>query len=185
MCCLSKLSQLFCVILYRLTTGCVEIGCPVSWCYYSTIILFCQAFSGKYSIIFQWIFIRWFCIFFHRFQLFIVFEYDIPRLGKRIDVVLLLEGIVFCVEKFNTLLASCCKVDVVNGKGAFLILSPFFTSSTTIEAFSICALSLSTSSLFLYCHWLLDSVLWSCARVASYQNLSFCWTVPSFLSLVL
>ena len=28
----------------------------------------------------------------------IVFEYDIPRLGKRIDVVLLLEGIVFCVE---------------------------------------------------------------------------------------
>lgn len=28
----------------------------------------------------------------------IVFEYDIPRLGKRIDVVLLLDGIVFCVE---------------------------------------------------------------------------------------
>ena len=28
----------------------------------------------------------------------IVFEYDIPRLGKRIDVVLLFEGIVFCVE---------------------------------------------------------------------------------------
>ena len=28
----------------------------------------------------------------------IVFEYDIPRLGKRIDVVLLLEGIIFCVE---------------------------------------------------------------------------------------
>lgn len=28
----------------------------------------------------------------------IVFEYDIPRLGKRIDVVLLLEGIVFCLE---------------------------------------------------------------------------------------
>ena len=28
----------------------------------------------------------------------IIFEYDIPRLGKRIDVVLLLEGIVFCVE---------------------------------------------------------------------------------------
>ena len=28
----------------------------------------------------------------------VVFEYDIPRLGKRIDVVLLLEGIVFCVE---------------------------------------------------------------------------------------
>lgn len=28
----------------------------------------------------------------------IIFEYDIPRLGKRVDVVLLFEGIVFCVE---------------------------------------------------------------------------------------
>ena len=28
----------------------------------------------------------------------IIFEYDIPRLGKRIDVVLLLNGIVFCTE---------------------------------------------------------------------------------------
>lgn len=28
----------------------------------------------------------------------IIFEYDIPRLGKRIDVVLLLSGIVFCLE---------------------------------------------------------------------------------------
>ena len=28
----------------------------------------------------------------------IIFEYDIPRIGKRIDVVLLLEGIVFCIE---------------------------------------------------------------------------------------
>ena len=28
----------------------------------------------------------------------ILFEYDIPRLGKRIDVVLLLRGIVFCLE---------------------------------------------------------------------------------------
>ena len=28
----------------------------------------------------------------------IVFEYDIPRLGKRIDAVLLLDGIVFCLE---------------------------------------------------------------------------------------
>ena len=28
----------------------------------------------------------------------IVFEYDIPRLGKRIDVVLLFRGIVFCLE---------------------------------------------------------------------------------------
>ena len=28
----------------------------------------------------------------------IIFEYDIPRLGKRIDVVVLLRGIVFCLE---------------------------------------------------------------------------------------
>lgn len=28
----------------------------------------------------------------------IIFEYDIPRLGKRIDVVLLLRGIFFCLE---------------------------------------------------------------------------------------
>lgn len=28
----------------------------------------------------------------------IIFEYDIPRLGKRIDVVLLLRGVVFCLE---------------------------------------------------------------------------------------
>ena len=28
----------------------------------------------------------------------IIFEYDIPRLGKRIDVVLLYRGIVFCLE---------------------------------------------------------------------------------------
>ena len=28
----------------------------------------------------------------------VVFEYDIPRLGKRIDVVLLLRGLIFCLE---------------------------------------------------------------------------------------
>lgn len=28
----------------------------------------------------------------------IIFEYDIPSLGKRVDVVLLLKGIVFCLE---------------------------------------------------------------------------------------
>lgn len=28
----------------------------------------------------------------------ILFEYDIPRLGKRIDVVLLINGIIFCLE---------------------------------------------------------------------------------------
>ena len=29
---------------------------------------------------------------------YIIFEYDIPRLGKRIDTVLLLNGIIFCLE---------------------------------------------------------------------------------------
>ncbi len=29
---------------------------------------------------------------------YVIFEYDIPRLGKRIDVVLLLFGMVFCLE---------------------------------------------------------------------------------------
>lgn len=28
----------------------------------------------------------------------VIFEYDIPRLGKRIDVVLLLRGMIFCLE---------------------------------------------------------------------------------------
>lgn len=28
----------------------------------------------------------------------IIFEYDIPRLGKRVDVVLLLKGVIFCIE---------------------------------------------------------------------------------------
>ncbi len=28
----------------------------------------------------------------------VIFEYEIPRLGKRIDVVLLLRGIIFCLE---------------------------------------------------------------------------------------
>lgn len=35
---------------------------------------------------------------FHHLDGRIVFEYDIPRLGKRIDVVLLMKGIIFCLE---------------------------------------------------------------------------------------
>ncbi len=31
-------------------------------------------------------------------EAYLLFEYDIPRLGKRIDTVLLLEGIIFCLE---------------------------------------------------------------------------------------
>lgn len=44
----------------------------------------------------------------------IIFEYDIPRLGKRIDVVLLLAGIIFCLEfKVNKLNKSLEDVDQV------------------------------------------------------------------------
>ena len=35
---------------------------------------------------------------FHHLDGRIVFEYDIPRLGKRVDVVLLMKGIIFCLE---------------------------------------------------------------------------------------
>ena len=41
----------------------------------------------------------------------IIFEYDIPRLGKRIDVVLLLEGLVFCLE-FKVGQSSVLEADV-------------------------------------------------------------------------
>lgn len=41
----------------------------------------------------------------------IIFEYDIPRLGKRIDVVLLYKGIVFCIE-FKVGEAHILEVDI-------------------------------------------------------------------------
>lgn len=41
----------------------------------------------------------------------IIFEYDIPRLGKRIDVVLLLRGIIFCLE-FKVGQSSALQADV-------------------------------------------------------------------------
>lgn len=41
----------------------------------------------------------------------IIFEYDIPRLGKRIDVVLLLHGIIFCLE-FKVGQSSALQADV-------------------------------------------------------------------------
>ena len=44
----------------------------------------------------------------------IIFEYDIPRLGKRIDVVLLLQGIVFCLEfKVGQFTILECDIDQV------------------------------------------------------------------------
>ena len=41
----------------------------------------------------------------------IIFEYNIPRLGKRIDVVLLYRGIIFCME-FKVGESDICEVDV-------------------------------------------------------------------------
>ena len=41
----------------------------------------------------------------------IIFEYDIPRLGKRIDVVLLLKGIIFCLE-FKVGQSSILEIDI-------------------------------------------------------------------------
>ena len=41
----------------------------------------------------------------------IIFEYDIPRLGKRIDVVLLLRGIIFCLE-FKVGLKDALQADI-------------------------------------------------------------------------
>ncbi len=41
----------------------------------------------------------------------IIFEYDIPRLGKRVDVVLLYHGIIFCIE-FKVGQASILEADV-------------------------------------------------------------------------
>jgi DUF2075 family protein len=44
----------------------------------------------------------------------IIFEYDIPRLGKRLDVVLLLQGIIFCLEfKVGETKINECDVDQV------------------------------------------------------------------------
>ena len=44
----------------------------------------------------------------------IIFEYDIPRLGKRLDVVLLLKGIIFCLEfKVGESKIQECDVDQV------------------------------------------------------------------------
>ena len=44
----------------------------------------------------------------------VIFEYDIPRLGKRIDVVLLLRGMIFCLEfKVGQRLASQANVEQV------------------------------------------------------------------------
>ena len=54
--------------------------------------------------------------------------------------------IVFCVEKFKVLAASCCNVLVVKGSGAFLTLSLFLISSTAKSQPSRSFIILLTSS---------------------------------------
>ena len=54
---------------------------------------------------------------------------------------------VFWVEKFRILLASCCNVEVVKGSGAFFILSDCLISSTIYFALSSSFMTLSTSAL--------------------------------------
>jgi len=51
-----------------------------------------EAWEGEISLL-QSVLLPW-----NREDAYIFFEYDIPRLGKRVDVVLLIEGIVFCLE---------------------------------------------------------------------------------------
>ena len=58
----------------------------------------------------------------------IIFEYDIPRLGKRIDVVLLLRGLIFCLEFKNFHLLSRDRAIV-----PVLIPTKYSASSTELK----------------------------------------------------
>ena len=59
----------------------------------------------------------------------IIFEYDIPRLGKRIDVVLLLRGIVFCLE-FKV--GESRILEASTSLAKTLLLPPFSLRRTTV-----------------------------------------------------
>ena len=59
----------------------------------------------------------------------IIFEYDIPRLGKRIDVVLLLDGIIFCLE-FKVGESKILEADVDQVLDYALDLKNFHTAPT-------------------------------------------------------
>ena len=54
--------------------------------------------------------------------------------------------IVFEIGKLSAFEASCCNVLVVNGRGAFFVLSPFFISRISNFSFSSSARTLSISS---------------------------------------
>ena len=59
----------------------------------------------------------------------IVFEYDIPRLGKRVDVVLLLKGIIFCLE-FNAY-----RVLLTRARMGMVICVPYGNSNKNVSGF--------------------------------------------------
>lgn len=60
----------------------------------------------------------------------IIFEYDIPRLGKRIDVVLLLQGLIFCLE-FKVGKKTCEQADIEQVLDYALDLKNFHEYSAT------------------------------------------------------
>lgn len=79
----------------------------------------------------------------------IIFEYDIPRLGKRIDVVLLLRGIIFCLE-FKVGQKDALQADVEQVMDYALDLKNFHTYShdRTIVPILVPTRHPSSSSLF-------------------------------------
>lgn len=80
----------------------------------------------------------------------IIFEYDIPRLGKRIDVVLLLRGLIFCLE-FKVGQKDALQADVEQVMDYALDLKNFhrYSHDRTIVPILIPTKYASSSSLFL------------------------------------
>lgn len=79
----------------------------------------------------------------------IIFEYDIPRLGKRIDVVLLLRGLVFCLE-FKVGQSHVLQADVEQVMDYALDLKNFhlFSHDRTIVPILVPTEHTSSTSLF-------------------------------------
>ena len=80
----------------------------------------------------------------------VVFEYEIPRLGKRIDVVLLLRGVVFCLE-FKVGQKSALQADVEQVMDYALDLKNFhrFSHDRVIVPILVPTEYVSSTSLFL------------------------------------
>lgn len=80
----------------------------------------------------------------------IIFEYDIPRLGKRIDVVLLLRGLIFCIE-FKVGQKSVLQADVEQVMDYALDLKNFhrFSHDRVIVPILVPTECVSSTSLFM------------------------------------